>query len=146
MISVAPSGGERPKVLVVDDEEDILAYLVTALEDHGFWAEGAADAPAALEAAHSQRPDLILLDIMMPGQSGLSLYRQMRRDPATAGVPVFILSGYSRAEELAAIGGQLQAEGLPPPDGYLEKPIPVPALLQRLRAILARRGAGGFHA
>jgi CheY-like chemotaxis protein len=127
------------RVLVVDDEEDIVEYLSAVLEDNGFIAIGASNADAALEAAEREPPDLILLDIMMPGHSGLSLYKELRRREATAKVPVLIISGYSKEEDFQKTAlQQLSAEQLPMPDGYLEKPISVPNLLVRLSALFDR--------
>jgi len=127
------------RVLVVDDEEDIVEYLSAVLEDNGFIAIGASNADAALEAAEREPPDLILLDIMMPGHSGLSLYKELRRREATAKVPVLIISGYSKEEDFQKTAlQQLSAEQLPMPDGYLEKPISVPNLVVRLSALFDR--------
>lgn len=134
----APVPAGRPlRVLVVDDEEDIVAYLSTVLEDNGYCAVGARDTKTALRSLGEAVPDMILLDIMMPGHSGLSLYRELRRREATAKVPVLIISGYSREDEFRRTALKALAdENLPPPDGYLEKPISVPQLLGRLGAIL----------
>jgi two-component system phosphate regulon response regulator PhoB len=127
------------RVLVVDDEEDIVEYLSAVLEDNGFNAIGASDADAALAATDRETPDLILLDIMMPGHSGLSLYKELRRREATAKVPVLIISGYSKEEDFQRTAlRQLSLEHVPLPDGYLEKPISVHNLLIRLTALFER--------
>jgi CheY-like chemotaxis protein len=147
MIRLQGSEGAAPKILVVDDEEDIVAYLVAVLEDNGFKAVGESDAAVVLEAIQRERPDLILLDIMMPGQSGLSLYQAIRKDPATAGIPVFIISAYSREEDFAKMARRLERHVSRLPDGYLEKPISIPALLQDLHELFEkqRNGGGGVH-
>jgi two-component system phosphate regulon response regulator PhoB len=132
-------GRETPaRLLVVDDEADIVEYLCTALEDHGFDAAGASDAARVPALVRQKRPDAILLDILMPGQSGLALYRALRQDPGTRDIPVIIVTGVSRPEALPA-----EAGSLPPPDGYLEKPIAVPRLVEIVRSVL--RGHGGTH-
>jgi CheY-like chemotaxis protein len=123
-------------VLVVDDEPDIVAYLVAVLQDNGFEAMGESDAGRALETVTSQRPDLILLDIMMPGRSGLSLFRAIRSNQATAGLPVLFITGVSREEDWTALERELGARGLRPPEGYLEKPITVTTFLQRVTEAL----------
>ena len=84
------------KILIVDDERDIVEYLSMALEDAGFKAAGLADTEGALEWIAAERPDLVLLDVMMPGHTGLSLYRAMREGEATKRIPVVIISGYAR--------------------------------------------------
>jgi two-component system phosphate regulon response regulator PhoB len=145
MISLQGSERAAPKILVVDDEEDIVAYLVAVLEDNGFKAVGESDAASALEVIERERPDLILLDIMMPGQSGLSLYRELRRISSTATIPVFIISGFSREEDFARMLSRLEAERPPLPDGYLEKPISVPKFLQSLHELFDKRREGGRY-
>lgn len=139
MNSLHGCAGAAPKVLVVDDEEDIVAYLMAVLEDNGFKAVGESDAATVLEVVHREGPDLILLDIMMPGQSGLSLYRAIRKDPATADIPVFLISGYSREEDFANMGRRLETQVSRLPDGYLEKPISIPTLLQDLHELFEKR-------
>ncbi len=139
MISLPGFERTTPKILVVDDEEDIVAYLTAVLEDNGFGAVGVSNPAVALDTIQAERPDLILLDIMMPGQSGLALYRAIRGDPATAGIPVLIVSGYSREEDLAQAVSALEVQGSRPPDGYLEKPIAISTLLQDLHGLLDRR-------
>jgi CheY-like chemotaxis protein len=144
-MSVVPGPGGAvsavSKVLVVDDEEDIVTYLVAVLEDHGFKAVGESDAANALEVIRKEHPDLILMDIMMPGQSGLSLYRAVRADPATAEIPILIVSGCSREEDFAQVLGMLEKQVSRLPDGYLEKPISIPRLLQNLHMFLDTREA-----
>ena len=79
----------RPKrILVIDDEPPILTYLTTVLEDHGFEIRSATDAESGMTAALAFPPDLICLDIMMPKRSGLALYQELKRHPATRPVPV----------------------------------------------------------
>ncbi len=142
MNASAPSRVAAPKVLVVDDEDDILAYLTAVLEDNGFAAAGERDAKAALETIRRDPPDLVLLDIMMPGQSGLSLYCELRGSRATAAIPIFIITGLSREEDFAKLLDAPEAGSPPPPDGYLEKPISVPKFLQSLQGLFDRREAG----
>jgi CheY-like chemotaxis protein len=140
MISLRGPQGMAPKILVVDDEEDIVTYLTAVLEDNGFRAVGESDAAAALGLAKKEQPDLVLLDIMMPGQSGLSLYRDIRANRSTADIPIFIITGYSREEEVTRLLGSLTSEPLRPPDGYLEKPISVPKFLESVHALLRKKG------
>jgi CheY-like chemotaxis protein len=131
-----------PKVLVVDDEGDIVEYLSTVLEDEGFSAAGLTVADGALDWIRRERPDLVLLDVMMPGRTGLSLFRAMREDEEVRGIPVVIISGCAREEEFEASDPlELRAGALRPPEGYLEKPISVPRLLSTMRALLPVREA-----
>lgn len=135
-----------PKILIVDDEPDIVEYLRAVLEDNGYRAVGVTEAKRALEAVDREKPDLVLMDILMPGESGLHLYREIRRNPETAGTPVLIISGYTKAENFAEVDlGMLEEEKLPPPDGYLEKPISIPKLLQGLHALCEKYHVGEPH-
>ena len=124
-------------VLVVDDEEDIVTYLVTLLQDRGFQALGVCDAEAALEAIGVSTPDLILLDIMMPGQSGLSLYQKLRSSDRTADVPVLFISGCRHIEELGKLAEAQKVE-ISKAACYLEKPIRVEELMRHISELLPR--------
>ena len=128
-----------PKVLIVDDERDIVEYLTAVLEDSGFRAAGLNSTEGALEWIERERPDAVLLDVMMPGHTGLSLYKSMRESAATREIPVIIISGYARKEDFAKMGlTELESGDLPRPEGYLEKPIAVPTLLASIRRLLGR--------
>ena len=132
------------RVLVVDDEADIVEYLTVVLEDAGYRVAGETDPDRALRAVEQSPPDLVLLDVMMPGRTGLDLYRKIRRRAETADVPVLFISGYSREEDFARVAPPaFEAERLPPPDGYLEKPISVPELLEKIRGLAAQAGRAG---
>jgi CheY-like chemotaxis protein len=123
----------------VDDERDIVEYLSMVLEDEGLVASGLTQTSGALEQIMAQRPDLVLLDVMMPGHTGLSLYRAMREEASTKDIPVVIISGYARKEEFAAMDlRELESGTLPRPEGYLEKPIAVATLLATIRRLLGR--------
>lgn len=135
--------GVRMKILVVDDEPDIVEYLCTALEDNGYDARGVTDAAKALAAAAEFKPDAILLDVMMPGQSGLALYREARSLPGLAGIPVIFLSGYPASKGNGAGKPRWSEWNVPPPEGFLDKPVSVESLLSMLGPLLAFRKKGG---
>ncbi|MEJ2369161.1 MAG: response regulator [Acidobacteriota bacterium] len=133
--------GAAARILVVDDERDIVDYLIAVLQDNGYDAEGVYDSAAALEELRRRPPDLVLLDVMMPGRTGLSLFQTLKQTPRLASIPVLFISGYSREEEFH----QLELEGLEKLDGesapvFLEKPIRVPVLLKNVKALLQRPG------
>jgi Fe-S oxidoreductase/CheY-like chemotaxis protein len=117
-------------ILVVDDEPDVVVFLTTFLEDHGFKAFSAHDGKEGLEMARKVKPDLITLDITMPGKSGIAVFTEMRSDPATADIPVFIVTGVMDFREL------VYHRQVPPPDGYMSKPIDKDTLLLNIRKIL----------
>jgi CheY-like chemotaxis protein len=139
-MSSPPKARSGPaKILIVDDERDIVDYLCMALEDAGFTATGLTETGAAVERIAAEQPDLVLLDVMMPGRTGLALYRALREGKATSGIPVVIISGYARKDDLVKMGlGELESGCLPPPEGYLEKPVNLPALLATVRRLLER--------
>ncbi|MFC1707727.1 response regulator [Planctomycetota bacterium] len=83
------------KVLIVDDEADVRVYLTSVLTKHGYEVITAEDGIAGLEAATRTKPDLIVLDLMMPKQSGPDFYRALADDPQLRDTPVIIVSGLS---------------------------------------------------
>ncbi len=90
------------RVLVVDDDESIRMVAEVALESVGGWEVLSADGgPAALELAAAHRLDAILLDVMMPGMDGLETYRRLAADPATAGIPVVLVTAKVRVGDRA---------------------------------------------
>lgn len=117
----------RARVLVADDNTDMREYLVRILDGAGYQTEAVSDGRAALCAARSHPPDLIVSDVMMPMMDGLSLVRALRSDTRTASVPVLLLS--ARAGQEAAIEGLTAGA-----DDYLVKPFAAAELLARVRA------------
>jgi len=105
-------------ILVVEDEPDEASYLRALLEDQGFAVITASDGAEGLEKARACRPDLITLDVSMPRQSGVRLLRELGRDPATAAIPVVIITGVSHD-----IKRFLESrKHLRPPAAYFDKP------------------------
>jgi CheY-like chemotaxis protein len=91
----------KGRVLVVDDDPDIRAFVELALEDEGYEVASAVDGEALVQA-REQHPDVILLDLMMPGMDGVEVSRRLRDDPATAAIPVIVMSAHDRIRALAA--------------------------------------------
>jgi two-component system response regulator RegX3 len=124
------SNGKRT-ILLVEDEESITTPLAEALERDGFRAAIAHTAGDALEQARVQRPDLVLLDLMLPDGSGLDVCRELR---AGSNVPIIILS--ARGEEAdRVVGLELGA------DDYVVKPFSAREVIARIRAVLRRAAA-----
>jgi len=94
--SPVSSASEKQRVLVVDDEQDVVVLVSSALRREGFLVSSADDGEKAAAMAASAKPALIVLDLMLPGISGVELCRKLKRDPATADVKIIILS--ARAE------------------------------------------------
>ena len=119
-------------VLVADDDEDILQLVSFRLERAGYKVVTAADGQQALAAAREHQPDLAVLDVMMPGLNGYEVTRRLRADPATAAIPVILLT--ARVQE-ADVSRGFEAGA----DDYLRKPFSPQELRSRVQAILARR-------
>ncbi len=120
-------------ILVVDDEPDMLTFISTVLEDSGAAVCRAQNGDEALEAARREQPDLITLDLAMPGKDGGQVFEELRNDPALAAMPVFIISGRPELRRL------IYQKALRPPEGYLDKPIDEKSLLLNIRKILSLR-------
>jgi two-component system alkaline phosphatase synthesis response regulator PhoP len=119
------------KILIVEDESDILDLVTHYLEKEGFRVRSAADGPAGLSAARRERPDLIVLDLMLPGMDGLELCRKLRAEPGSSMVPVIMLT--AKVEETdRVVGLELGA------DDYLTKPFSPKELIARVKALLRR--------
>jgi two-component system phosphate regulon response regulator PhoB len=121
-----------PRVLVVEDEKAIAELISVNLRHHGMLAVLAEDGDAAQAAIDDVLPDVILLDWMLPGQSGLVLAKRWRSDPRTKLTPILMLT--ARGDEPDKIAG-LDAGA----DDYITKPFSTQELLARIRAVLRRR-------
>ncbi len=89
-------------VLIVDDDPSITALIETALEEEGYRVMASVGA-GALSVAHDQQPDLILLDIMMPGMDGIEVSQRLRADAATAAIPIVAMSAHSRLQATTSV-------------------------------------------
>jgi two-component system phosphate regulon response regulator PhoB len=118
-------------ILVVEDEPAIQALIATNLRRHGHTVNAALDAEDALRQIRAALPDLILLDWMLPGMSGLECARKLRADPRTKHVPIIMLT--ARGEERDRING-LESGA----DDYVTKPFSPRELLARIQAVLRR--------
>ena len=119
------------RVLVVDDDEAVRTLASWQLESDGFAVDQAADGAEALGAIAAARPDLVVLDLTMPGVGGLDVLRRVRTAPATESLPVIVLSGRS-GETDRIVGLDLGA------DDYLVKPFSPGELAARVRSVLRR--------
>ncbi|MFT8245728.1 phosphate regulon transcriptional regulator PhoB [Roseomonas sp. BN140053] len=134
-MSAALESGGRPTILVVEDEAPLLTLLRYNLERQGFRVEEAADGQEALLRVAEGRPDLVLLDWMLPALSGLEVCRQLRRRPNTRDLPIIMVT--ARTEDQDAVRALDTGA-----DDYIAKPFAIDALLARIRALLRRTGAG----
>jgi DNA-binding response OmpR family regulator len=124
-------GHVKPKILVVDDEPEAVELVDFNLKQAGFEVLTAADGAEALKKAHSAVPSLIVLDLMLPEIDGLEVCKMLRRDPATASIPIVMLT--AKAAEIDRILGlELGA------DDYITKPFSPRELVLRIKRILLR--------
>jgi twitching motility two-component system response regulator PilH len=113
------------KVLVVDDDPDVRLFSITVLEENGYTPLEATNGEEGMQLVRKQKPDLIILDVLMPRESGIRLYRQLQTDKKLKEIPIIILSGITRKsflrsqKALTEFGG----EEVPEPKTYLEKPV-----------------------
>ncbi|MEE9442344.1 MAG: response regulator [candidate division Zixibacteria bacterium] len=117
-------------ILVVDDEPDFVTFASTLLEDNGAKVIKAYTGEEALETARREKPDLITLDLSMPGQSGSDVFESIRKDPELRGMMVCIITGKPELRRL------IYERTVKPPDGYVDKPITEETLLFNVRKIL----------
>ncbi len=130
-MSTAAAKAAPPRILVVEDERDIAALVAYHLTKEGYRVRTAEGGTEALEAAASERPDLLVLDLMLPGFSGYDVLQEVRRRPELADVPVVVLT--ARRDETDRIKGlELGA------DDYITKPFSPRELVLRVGAVLRR--------
>lgn len=126
------------KILVVDDEAILVETIAYNLEQAGYKVVTAADGKSALEAARTEAPDLIILDIMLPEMDGLEVCRQLRRESSTATTPIVMLT--AKGDEIDKVVG-LEVGA----DDYVTKPFGRRELLARVRALLRRADYPSSH-
>ncbi len=124
------------KILSVDDDPDITVFVKTVLEENGYTPLIAKNGETGLAMAKVEKPSLIILDVLMPKQSGIRMYRELKNDPELRDIPVIILSGiakrtFLRSQEALTEFGD---EPVPEPSAYIEKPVDP----QELADIIAR--------
>lgn len=122
------------KILIVEDEPDVADLVAFNLQRAGFQTVIAHDGLLGLERAWSENPDLILLDLMLPGKDGFAVFKELRRDSRTSQTPVIMLTARAQTED--RIQG-LEAGA----DDYLTKPFSPKELLLRVQSVLRRTGA-----
>lgn len=112
------------RILVVEDEEDVLRYLSAILEDEGFEVVTATDGDRALEMVEERAPDLISLDLVMPGKSGIKFLYALRRNREWARIPVLIVTGHAHDEKgKGDLDDIMAGRVVSGPAFYLEKPV-----------------------
>ncbi len=136
------------RILVVDDDPDICTFVSEVLKDNAFETETAGDGVDGLAKARASRPDLIVLDLMMPRKSGVRFLNEVRRDPSLRDIPIVVVSGATGAtgvdmrrylEEQPFKERKARVQETVPditPDAYLDKPVEPEVLVRTVRKLL----------
>ena len=122
---------KKAKVLVVDDEKDIIELVSYNLENEGFKVISATAGEKALELVSSEKPEIIILDLMLPGIDGLDVCRELKRSDQTSSIPIIMLTAKGEESDIV-IGLELGA------DDYITKPFSPRVLVARVKAVLRR--------
>ncbi len=129
---------ERKIILIVDDELDMRIFMTTLFETSGFKAVAVRDGSQGLVRARSLNPDLILLDVMMPGEGGAAMYKALKSDPALSRIPVVMLSAVDEKafrHYLTMLNAQMKTP-VPAPDGYVVKPPDPDGLMALVKSLM----------
>jgi len=121
------------KILVIDDEPEITEIVETFLSENGFQVATENDPHAAVKKAKAFKPDVILLDIMMPGVDGYDICQALKKDPAFANIPVIFLTGKDRTDDM---GRSFKSGG----DMFIKKPFSCERLLEIVSIVLMSTG------
>ena len=129
---------KKKTVLIVEDELDMRIFLSTLLETSGYEPIMTRDGTEGLLKAKDACPDLIILDVMMPGEGGVQMYRQLKTDTNLCNIPVIMLSAVTRktfAHYLNMVNARLK-DTIPDPDAYIEKPPEAEDLLRMTTSLI----------
>jgi Fe-S oxidoreductase/ActR/RegA family two-component response regulator len=136
-LAVAKVAAKEPlagrKILVVDDEEDVRTFLTMVFEDAGAEVISATDGDEAIAMAREHRPDLISLDLSMPGKDGVAAFVELRKDPDTEEIPVCVVTGHPEFRQV------IYDRKVAPPEGYLGKPVDEDKLVAYAHHIIEHR-------
>jgi CheY-like chemotaxis protein len=126
------------KVLVVDDEMDMRTFIATLLESNGYKAITAENGKRGMSKVLADRPDMVTLDVMMPQESGITMYRDLKTNPGLESIPVLVISGLSRKTFLHSqrVLDRFKNQIVPEPEGYIEKPPEPEELLVEIKRLI----------
>ncbi len=126
------------KVLVVDDDPDVRLFTQTVLEENGYTPVLAKNGEEGEAAVRKDKPDLIVLDVLMPKESGIRLYRNMKTDKKFKNIPIVMLSGIAEKSFLRSqkVLTEFGGDPVPDPEAYLEKPVDGEVLADTIKKIL----------
>ena len=125
----------RKKILAIDDEVDTLTFYSELLDDYNFTPITAENGVEGLKKAREEKPDLILLDIMMPKKSGMKTFKELKNDPDLYNIPVIIITGISKEVDYKSLLNR-PSTGRMPPEGHLVKPLTADNLIKEITKVL----------
>jgi len=126
----------RKKILIVDDEPEQIDFASTVLEENGYIPISAMNGVEGMEKVMTEKPDLILLDILMPERGGIGMYQELKHAEETKNIPVIIVTGVARGEHFENFM-MTQGQDIPAPQGYIEKPMDPDAVLKLVSDLLS---------
>ncbi len=130
------------KILIVDDDPDVILFIASILKDHGYQSVNAANGQEGLKMVHSENPDMVLLDLMMPEKSGIALLSELKKDERLKKIPVIMVTGVAGETgiDLEAFLKRGTAKGVDDiplaPEGYIEKPVDPDKLITLIKEYL----------
>jgi len=126
------------KVLIVDDDPDVRLFNTTVVEESGYTPIEAANGEDGLKLVKQESPDLVVLDVLMPKQSGIRLYRELKTNKSLQRIPVIMLSGVAKRTFLRSQKAltEFGDKPVPEPESYLEKPVEPEELAQEIKKFL----------
>ena len=127
------------KVLIVDDDVDVRTFSSSVVEDSGYTPEIAKDGEEGMDKVKEEKPALIILDILMPKESGIKMYRALKTDSQFSDIPVIVLSGIAKRTFLRSQKAldEFGDQPVPEPEAYLEKPVEPEELGAMIKKFLA---------
>lgn len=127
---------DKRTAVVIDDEKDLTAFLASILEENGFSVRTANEAVTGEEMIREEPPDIILIDLMMPGRTGIQLFTRLRGDEATRDIPLVMVTGIK--DQLNIDWGEIVDRFKSrKPDGFVEKPIDPERLMRVIEGVLS---------
>jgi len=126
------------RILVVDDEMDLRTYISTLLESNGYKVTVAENGEQGMGKVREKKPSLITMDVMMPKESGIKMYRDVKTNEEFKDIPVLVISGLARKTFLHSqkVLDKFKNQAVPEPDGYIEKPPEPEELLGEVRRLI----------
>ncbi|MCF8040424.1 MAG: response regulator [Desulfohalobiaceae bacterium] len=133
----------KEKILVVDDDPDVMLFNRTVVEEEGYLPLTASNGEEGLALLKNESPDMVILDVLMPKQSGIKMYRAVKTRESWKHIPIIILSGISKRSFLKSqeVLTEFGEQPVPEPELYLEKPVEAEELAAAIREVLEKSRA-----